>query len=418
MTLRFLGAGGAVFGGVLTIGSLVTLWYDIPAGSVVLGADQPVAQRAGDLDAPVPVTAGGEPIDVEGYAAPFVGDFDGDGRNDLLVGQYVYGRLRVYRNAGTNAEPKFDRFEWFTVDGLPACVPSGCYVGFTPQLFDFDGDGRVDILSGSFPGVLLLFRRIGDGTFAQAEVVRDKHGEIQFGYPDRRRHNSTVFAHDWDQDGKPDLLLGRHIYSLVPNEGSREKPVFGDALPLKVNGEKIPNGIVPPCVADWDGDARDDLIIGRGDDIVWYRNVGERGRPALAAPQILVPDNNKSSSGEEPVGSEPRRFQAVCVADFNGDGRQDLLVGDNFVTAKEVPEPPAKQGRKDPETTKAWNDHWSEVTRLSGTRSHVENVQEQNEGWRKLVVKWQQLAANDPDGTQATSSNVRRHGRVWLYQRH
>ncbi len=355
---------------------------------------------------------------MDGYAAPFVGDFDGDGRNDLLVGQYVYGKLRNYRNVGTNAEPKFDGFEWFTVGGLPACVPAGCYVGFTPHLVDFDGDGRTEILSGSFSGVHFLFRRNSDGTFAQAEVLRDKHGEFQFGYPERHRYNSTVFAHDWDQDGDLDLLLGRHIYSLVPNEGRRGQPVLGDAVPLEINGMRIPQGSVPPCVADWDGDGRGDLLIGRRGDIVWYRDIGEKGRPVLAAPQILVPDNHGSGYGEEPVGNEPRRFHAVCVGDFHGDGRLDLLVGDTYTAANELPEPIAEQGRKDPETAKTWTDYWSELNRLSGTRPQGETVQEHDERWRKLLRTWQQLAASDPDGTQVTSLRAKRHGRVWLYERH
>lgn len=417
MNKRILGAGRSVFGGLLAIGSLATLWYGLPAGSAVLGADEPVAQRAADLEAPVAVTAGGKLIDVDGYAAPFVGDFDGDGKNDLLVGQYVYGKLRIYRNVGTNAEPKFDGFDWFSVGGSSVCVTAGCYVGFTPQLIDFDGDGRTDILTGSFSGVLFLFRRNSDGTFAQGQVLRDKHGELQFGYPKRRRYNSTVFVYDWDQDGKPDLLLGRHEYSLVPNEGSREKPVLGDALPLTVNGVRISSGIVPPCVADWDGDARDDLITGRGGDIVWYRNIGEKGRPVLAVPQILVPDNHGGGAGEEPVGCEPRRFQAVCVTDFNGDGRLDLLVGDNYIAARELPEPSTEQRRKDQEAAKAWSDHWSELTRLSDTRPQGETAEAHDEQWRKLLDRWQQLAANDPDGKQVSSPRAKRHGRVWLYKR-
>ena len=280
---------------MLVIGWMAALCCGPLADSAVLGADEPTAQRAADLAPPVLVMAGGKPIDVDGHAAPFVGDFDEDGKNDLLVGQYVYGKLRIYRNVGTHVQPTFDGFEWFTVGGLPACVPAGCNVGFTPHLVDFDGDGRTDILTGSTIGVHFLFRRNNDGTFAQGEVLRDRRGEIQFGYPERHRYNSTVFAHDWDQDGDLDLLLGYYNFSLVPNEGSRGKPVWGDAVPLEINGQRIPGGIVPPCAADWDGDGRDDLVIGRGGDIVWYRNVGEKGRPVLATPEVLVPDNNGSA---------------------------------------------------------------------------------------------------------------------------
>ena len=245
MNRRMFDVVGQVISGVLAIGCMAHSAAGPLPTPPSLARTEPAAQRAADLAPPVLVMAGGKPIDVDGYAAPFVGDFDGDGKNDLLVGQYVYGKLRIYRNVGTNAEPKFDGFEWFTVGGLPACVPAGCYVGFTPHLVDFDGDGRTDILTGSFPGVHFLFRRNSDGTFAQAEVLRDKHGEIQFGYPERHRYNSTVFVHDWDQDGKLDLLLGRHIYSLVPNEGNRGKPVFGDAVPLEINGQRIPRRYRP-----------------------------------------------------------------------------------------------------------------------------------------------------------------------------
>lgn len=56
---------------------------------------------------PVRIEAGGKPIDTDvGHAAPYVGDFDGDGVQDLLVGQFGDGILWIFRNEGTNAKPK------------------------------------------------------------------------------------------------------------------------------------------------------------------------------------------------------------------------------------------------------------------------------------------------------------------------
>ena len=81
---------------------------------------------ARELGPPVRIEAAGRPIDTEvGHAAPFVADFDGDGVRDLLVGQFHEGRLRVYRNAGSNSRPRFDSYTWFRAGGKVASVPVG-----------------------------------------------------------------------------------------------------------------------------------------------------------------------------------------------------------------------------------------------------------------------------------------------------
>lgn len=80
----------------------------------------------GDLAAPVRIEAEGKPIDAEiGHAAPFVGDFDGDGDQDLLVGQFGRGVLWVFRNQGAEAEPLLAAGSTFQADGKDGVVPSG-----------------------------------------------------------------------------------------------------------------------------------------------------------------------------------------------------------------------------------------------------------------------------------------------------
>jgi hypothetical protein len=79
-----------------------------------------------DLAAPVRLEAAGSPIDTAiGHAAPCVTDWDGDGKKDLLVGQFGGGLLRIYRNEGSDAEPKLAADRTFQAGGKDGTVPTG-----------------------------------------------------------------------------------------------------------------------------------------------------------------------------------------------------------------------------------------------------------------------------------------------------
>ncbi len=101
---------------------------------------------AAELAAPIRLQTGDAAIDVTtGHAAPFVFDFDGDGVRDLLVGEYgagafaeerlpqqrrdaphppyAEGKLRIYRNLGTDLEPRFAGYEYLEAGGAHASIP-------------------------------------------------------------------------------------------------------------------------------------------------------------------------------------------------------------------------------------------------------------------------------------------------------
>jgi hypothetical protein len=85
-------------------------------------ADKATAE---ELLPPVRLQAAGKPINTHwGHAAPFVGDFYGDGVNDLLVGQMGHGQLWIYRNTGSNAAPKLTAGAMFKDGEADGRVPT------------------------------------------------------------------------------------------------------------------------------------------------------------------------------------------------------------------------------------------------------------------------------------------------------
>jgi len=75
-----------------------------------------------DFDSPVRLKADSEFVRVEspGYAAPCWADIDGDGKKDLLVGQFHDGQIAVFKGLGSG---KLARREWLKAGGKVAKVP-------------------------------------------------------------------------------------------------------------------------------------------------------------------------------------------------------------------------------------------------------------------------------------------------------
>lgn len=81
---------------------------------------------AGPLAEGVRLTADGAPIDGQiGHLVPAVADWNGDGRKDLLVGQFGGGKIRLYLNEGTDAAPVLKGSHYLSAGGAQISLPAG-----------------------------------------------------------------------------------------------------------------------------------------------------------------------------------------------------------------------------------------------------------------------------------------------------
>jgi hypothetical protein len=208
-------------------------------------------------------------------------------------------------------------------------------------LADLDGDGIDDLMTGCFEGGAYVLPGKGKGAFGKPQKVLDMSGAIlrlgQYWDDDAKKWAGVATSKfkealgiaavpvDWDGDGVLDLILGSQDgrMFLRRNQGTKQQWAFAteseqlmlaDGRPLQVAGEHA-----IPAIADWDGDGLWDIVSGSNvGDVVWFKNVGKAGAPKFAAPEVLV---RKDTGG---IGGRTQ----VCVADFDGDGRPDLLIGD------------------------------------------------------------------------------------------
>ena len=102
-----------------------SLFLGILAG-FVLPSEEPQAPDRPLLEPAVKLLADGKPFHVQiGHAAPYVYDYNEDGKKDLLVGQFGEGKCRIYLNQGTDAAPVFEDFTWLMAGDEPAKTDPG-----------------------------------------------------------------------------------------------------------------------------------------------------------------------------------------------------------------------------------------------------------------------------------------------------
>lgn len=175
-----------------------------------------------------------------------------------------------------------------------------------PATFDWDGDGRTDLIVGSGYGDLLLFTRPGSGVYGSPHALLPPDEQPLDAAP--RRRQISPWLGDLNGDGSAEMLLGigDRVYRYAVRGGATAE---GSVL---LGPETTPDLAPPlaPCAADLSGDGSAQVIIADGRGRV-FELVGSSLLPVIVAGAPL-----------QVVG--PARAWA---GDWTGDGRADLLVG-------------------------------------------------------------------------------------------
>ncbi|WP_456617383.1 FG-GAP-like repeat-containing protein [Bradyrhizobium sp. P5_C12] len=202
-----------------------------------------------------------------------LGDVNGDGKLDVLMGNISTGTLDVKLGNGNG-----------TFAATTKYATGGSNGGSIRAFADFNGDGKADVIMSNNIGTSLLLGN-GDGSFG-SPVATDA---------------SNAFASgDFNGDGKIDLLVQDSSSSPVAvrlgnGDGTFQSPIAAGTSSRTISG-------------DFNGDGKLDLALGTNNSIAILLGNGDG---TFASPQTF---------------QTPAPIWNLAAADFNGDGKTDLAV--------------------------------------------------------------------------------------------
>lgn len=284
-------------------------------------------------------------------------DWDLDGDQDLIIGQGswddygwddawdengvwqngpLHGHVFLVRNEGSDDEPTWADGERLQAGDAPLDV----YGWPSPCVADFDGDGDRDLICGEFLNQFTWFENTGtDAEIALAAGQRVMAADGSELGMDLQMIVPTPI--DWDQDGDVDLIVGdedgrvafvENVSSDVSDQDG-SAPVFNQPVYFQQHSDWLKFGaLATPYCTDWDGDGDPDILSGNtGGYIGFFENQG--GTPVRwGAPVLLDAGDETLRIMAGPNGSiqgpcEARwGYTTLSAADWDGDGRTDLLV--------------------------------------------------------------------------------------------
>ena len=280
------------------------------------------------FDAAQNIEAAGSDISVDSYSVPAVADWNSDGLVDLIVGEKTVdgGKVRVYLNTGDAANPAYTTFFYAPSQGSDLVVPAVGCLGAFPRPFDWNNDGRKDLLVGQANGSISLFLN----TNTDADPRFDAGSFLQAG-PSGAKTSINVGARatfdivDWNNDGSPDLVAGAldGKVRVFLNHGAPGSPDLASPVVVR-NGAVdlvVPTGRSSVAVFDLNRDGRKDLILGNTEgQVLCYENRGSDAAPLFNG---VIGIRAAGQPIDLPNASRSRPF----IADYNNDGTPDILVG-------------------------------------------------------------------------------------------
>lgn len=260
---------------------------------------------------------------------PALGDLDGDGDMDMYIGD-LQGRLHFYKNVSTTPVADFvlTASQDTAVNGIPIDV--GQFA--TPQLFDINGDGLLDLLIGERNGNVNYYRNTGPNGLREWgwTLENDSIGDVLVTEWLGQQFNVTGYSVPVffkNLQNETELLVGSES-GWIYHYGDIDGNLGGTFTRIDSTFQGIKEGWLSGlAVHDWTGNGQPDLITGnyRGGLTFWRNDFGvglqeasapmEHFRvypnPALDVVEILLP------------GPAPVRTQAVLI---NALGQEVLRV--------------------------------------------------------------------------------------------